>query len=385
VEGLLDGAESIADLPPEKVELLKEVFDDLVTPFASFFVESPTGVCRARRTSGVVASASVTSPTGLRGRVSGQAHLRSGGLGLSQSVAGPADLHGCVPTLRMTTTEKTKRTTAPRPHPATHLAYARQVFDRVIPSTSGRSPCSTAITRPSPRHGGTRWRKRLHLQCAPHQHLPHHHAPSRHLHVLCARRLQHPPLWRQWIMRGVGPGEAHELQRRCPSPVGTSRRRRLSLCCPRARSPRAGPWPSRRSPTTCGPSHGGPGHAPRRRAPAQDARGEPLRGGGGYASPGCDQEAWGRGRGRRRGGGQGRRAAQHLHTRRRVVWLAVPTLALCCRRRLQACQVCLFRLCVSVQVQFCRSHCHFGGIRKSCTTQDNWNKEANIFLSDRSS
>ncbi|ONM34472.1 F-box protein, partial [Zea mays] len=77
---------------------------------------------------------------------------------------------------------------------------------------------------------------------------------------------------------------------------------------------------------------------PRRRAPAQDARGEPLRGGGGYASPGRDQEeAWGRGRGRRRGGGQGRRAARRLHTRRRVVRLAVPALALCCRRRLQAC------------------------------------------------
>lgn len=65
VEGLLVGAESTVDLPPEKVELLKEAFDDLVAPFASFVVESPAGVCRARRTSGVVASASVASPTGL--------------------------------------------------------------------------------------------------------------------------------------------------------------------------------------------------------------------------------------------------------------------------------------------------------------------------------
>jgi hypothetical protein len=48
----------------------------------------------------------------------------------------------------------------------------------------------------------------------------------------------------------------------CPSPAGTSRRRRLSFRCPRARSPRAGPWPLRRSPTTCGPSRGGPGRAP---------------------------------------------------------------------------------------------------------------------------
>jgi hypothetical protein len=77
VEGLLVGAESTVDLSPEKVELLKEAFDDLVAPFASFVVESPAGVCRARRTSGAVASASVASPTGLRGSVSGQAHLRS--------------------------------------------------------------------------------------------------------------------------------------------------------------------------------------------------------------------------------------------------------------------------------------------------------------------
>uniref|UniRef100_A0A804M6K3 Tubulin/FtsZ GTPase domain-containing protein n=1 Tax=Zea mays TaxID=4577 RepID=A0A804M6K3_MAIZE len=66
VEGLLVGAESTVDLPPEKVELLKEAFDDLVASFASFVVESPAGVCRARRTSGVVASASVASPTELK-------------------------------------------------------------------------------------------------------------------------------------------------------------------------------------------------------------------------------------------------------------------------------------------------------------------------------
>jgi hypothetical protein len=65
VEGLLVGAESTIDLPSEKVELLKEAFDDLVASFASFVVESPAGVCRARRTSSVVASASVASPTGL--------------------------------------------------------------------------------------------------------------------------------------------------------------------------------------------------------------------------------------------------------------------------------------------------------------------------------
>ncbi|AQK72169.1 hypothetical protein ZEAMMB73_Zm00001d017035 [Zea mays] len=41
VEGLLVGAESTVDLPPEKVELLKEAFDDLVASFASFVVESP--------------------------------------------------------------------------------------------------------------------------------------------------------------------------------------------------------------------------------------------------------------------------------------------------------------------------------------------------------
>jgi hypothetical protein len=156
VEGLLVGAESTADIPPEKVELLKEAaFDDLVAPFASFVVESTAGLCRARRTSGVVASASAASPTGLRGSVSGQAHLWSGGVGLGQSITNPAGLHGCVPTLRMTAVEKTKRMIAPHPLLTTHLAYARQVFDRVSLFTSGCSPCSTATTGPSPRHDNT--------------------------------------------------------------------------------------------------------------------------------------------------------------------------------------------------------------------------------------
>jgi hypothetical protein len=105
----------------------------------------------------VVASASVASPTSLRGHVPGEAHLRRGGLdlgrqacwppqacarlgppdslGLGQSVVGPVGLHGYVPTLRMTMTKKTERTTAPHRLLATHLAYARQVFDRVSLST----------------------------------------------------------------------------------------------------------------------------------------------------------------------------------------------------------------------------------------------------------
>lgn len=96
MEGLLDGAESIADLPPEKVELLKEAFNDLVASFASFVVESSAGVCRARRTSGAAASASVASLVGLHGCVRGKVHLRRGGLDLGQSVTGPAGLHNCV-------------------------------------------------------------------------------------------------------------------------------------------------------------------------------------------------------------------------------------------------------------------------------------------------
>ncbi|AQK82592.1 hypothetical protein ZEAMMB73_Zm00001d036988 [Zea mays] len=103
-------------------------------------MESSTGVCRARRTSGVATSALVASPTSLRGHLPGQVHLRRGGLGLGrqtcrppracarpgppgglglgQSVAGPAaGLHEYVPTLRMTTTEKTERTTAPHHFP----------------------------------------------------------------------------------------------------------------------------------------------------------------------------------------------------------------------------------------------------------------------------
>jgi hypothetical protein len=82
------------------------------------------------------------------------APLASAGVCRARRTSG-AGLHGCVPTLRMTAVEKTKRMIAPHPLPATHLAYARQVFDRVSPFTSGRSPCSTSTTRPSPRHGNT--------------------------------------------------------------------------------------------------------------------------------------------------------------------------------------------------------------------------------------
>jgi hypothetical protein len=88
-------------------------------------MESSTGVCRARRTSGVVASALVASPTSLRGHLPGQTHPWRGGLGrqtyrppwacarlasvgicrarhtsgvvASASVARPAGLHGRVP------------------------------------------------------------------------------------------------------------------------------------------------------------------------------------------------------------------------------------------------------------------------------------------------
>ena len=40
VDGLPDGAESTADVPPEKVELLKIAFDGLAAPFASFLAEA---------------------------------------------------------------------------------------------------------------------------------------------------------------------------------------------------------------------------------------------------------------------------------------------------------------------------------------------------------
>ncbi|XP_066395915.1 putative UDP-rhamnose:rhamnosyltransferase 1 [Miscanthus floridulus] len=40
VDGLQDGAESTADVPPEKVELPKIAFDDLAAPFASFLAEA---------------------------------------------------------------------------------------------------------------------------------------------------------------------------------------------------------------------------------------------------------------------------------------------------------------------------------------------------------
>ncbi|OEL17039.1 putative UDP-rhamnose:rhamnosyltransferase 1 [Dichanthelium oligosanthes] len=43
VEGLPDGAESTADVPPEKVELLKVAFDGLAAPFAAFLAEACSG------------------------------------------------------------------------------------------------------------------------------------------------------------------------------------------------------------------------------------------------------------------------------------------------------------------------------------------------------
>ncbi|KAM3298506.1 hypothetical protein ACQJBY_040125 [Aegilops geniculata] len=43
VDGLPDGAESTADVPPEKVDLLKVAFDGLAAPFARFLDEACTG------------------------------------------------------------------------------------------------------------------------------------------------------------------------------------------------------------------------------------------------------------------------------------------------------------------------------------------------------
>lgn len=43
VDGLPDGAESTADVPPEKVELLKIAFDGLAGPFAAFLAEACAG------------------------------------------------------------------------------------------------------------------------------------------------------------------------------------------------------------------------------------------------------------------------------------------------------------------------------------------------------
>ena len=43
VEALPDGAESTADLPPEKVELLKAAFDGLAAPFADFLAAACAG------------------------------------------------------------------------------------------------------------------------------------------------------------------------------------------------------------------------------------------------------------------------------------------------------------------------------------------------------
>ncbi|CAN6197217.1 unnamed protein product [Urochloa humidicola] len=40
VDGLPDGAESTADVPPEKVELLKVAFDGLAAPFATFLADA---------------------------------------------------------------------------------------------------------------------------------------------------------------------------------------------------------------------------------------------------------------------------------------------------------------------------------------------------------
>ena len=44
VDGLPEGAESTADVPPEKVELLKVAFDGLAAPFADFLVAACAGV-----------------------------------------------------------------------------------------------------------------------------------------------------------------------------------------------------------------------------------------------------------------------------------------------------------------------------------------------------
>jgi hypothetical protein len=43
VDGLPDGAESTADIPPEKVDLLKVAFDGLAAPFAGFLDEACAG------------------------------------------------------------------------------------------------------------------------------------------------------------------------------------------------------------------------------------------------------------------------------------------------------------------------------------------------------
>jgi hypothetical protein len=43
VEGLPDGAESTADVPPEKVGLLKKAFDGLAAPFAQLVAEACAG------------------------------------------------------------------------------------------------------------------------------------------------------------------------------------------------------------------------------------------------------------------------------------------------------------------------------------------------------
>ena len=43
VDGLPEGAESTADVPPEKVELLKAAFDGLAAPFADFLAAACAG------------------------------------------------------------------------------------------------------------------------------------------------------------------------------------------------------------------------------------------------------------------------------------------------------------------------------------------------------